>query len=371
MMGRLWVRSEFPADSAIGFGAFCARRAFGSRNFARCAQDAPNCPYLGRVERPWTPREVSASGQVFEFRLWAALTEQSRGSLHVFLPLADRGIDALVHRLADGKYLPVQAKGRSVLVDGEVEIVVWAESLRDDDALIVSGLITEGGLGPTLLVVREVDFKQLAERSHHDGRPIFAARFGMHPRERSKWYPFLVPTERLVERFGTEPASMIEPEIAELRPMWRSDLGFLGESEAVRLLAEHGTLNLFRSFPDLETAELVVLNLDSRRVVGLQIKTVGVDAAHPAATVAAHASSFQPSPTTHFVVCSWLREEKRFHEECLLIPSEEFRALCHASGQYGTLKFDWHPGSTAHTQLDRFRHKTNDLQTLVLELTNQ
>ena len=27
-------------------------------------------------------------------------------------------------------------------------------------------------------------------------------------------------------------------------------------------------LNLFRSFPDMETAELVVLNLDSRRVMG-------------------------------------------------------------------------------------------------------
>ena len=72
----------------------------------------------------WTTDELSASGQVFEFRLWAALTEQSRGSLHVFLPLSDRGIDALVHRMSDGKYIPIQAKGRSILTDGEVHLVV-------------------------------------------------------------------------------------------------------------------------------------------------------------------------------------------------------------------------------------------------------
>src|SRR5579872_3207436 len=107
------------------------------------------------MTEPWTGREASASGQVFEFRLWALLTEQSRGLLHVFLPLADRGIDALVHRLTDDVYIPIQAKGRSVLVDGEVHLVVWAESLRDDNALIVSGLLTEGGLGPTMLVVPE------------------------------------------------------------------------------------------------------------------------------------------------------------------------------------------------------------------------
>src|SRR5690348_9282336 len=72
---------------------------------------------------PWTSDEVSASGQVFEFRLWAELTEQSRGALHVFLPMTDRGIDALVHRLTDDTYISIQAKGRSTLEDGEVQLV--------------------------------------------------------------------------------------------------------------------------------------------------------------------------------------------------------------------------------------------------------
>jgi len=314
------------------------------------------------MTEPWTGREASASGQVFEFRLWALLTEQSRGGLHVFLPLADRGIDALVHRLSDGAYLPVQAKSRSVLTDGEVHLVVWADSLQDDRALLVSGLITEGGLGPTMLVVSEKDFKRLANLSSAHGRPVYSMGFGMKPRSRSRWIPYLVPAEQLVERFGISPMVAAAAGVAAPpSPIWRSDEGFLGESEVTRLLAEDAELDLFRCFPDLETAELVVLHLKSRRVVGLQIKTIGVDADHPAGTVSILASSFRPSPTTWFVVLGWLRAHKRFHEECLFIPSEEIPGVCEPSERSGYLKFDWHPGSPAATRFDRFRRPLSTL----------
>ena len=318
---------------------------------------------------PWTSDELSASGQVFEFRLWAALTEQSRGSLHVFLPLTDRGIDALVHRLTGGKYISIQAKGRSTLDDGEVHLVVWADSLKDDNALLVGGLITDGGLGPTMLVIPESDFKRLALASHHEGRPIYAAGFGMHPRERSRFHEFLIPTARLAERFGI-PAPAAAAPLPQPRPMWRSDVGFLGEAEVTRLLAENGDLNLFRPFPDLETSELAALHLTSRRVLGLQIKTVGVDPAHPAGNVGIHASSFRPSQTTYFVVLAWLREEHHFHDECLLIPSEEVRPLCRPHESEGHLSFDWHPGSSAETALDPYRDERIKLDTLVIELVS-
>jgi len=297
-----------------------------------------------QMDAPWTREEASASGQVFEFRLWALLTEQSRGSLHVFLPLADRGIDALIHRLSDGSYLRVQAKGRSSLIDGEVHLVVWASSLTDDSALIVSGLVTDGGLGPTMLVAPEANFKRLAALSTWDGRPVYSMGFGMSPRSDSRWLPYLVPTDSLIERFGIPAAEALAA--VEPRPEWRSDLGFLGEAETVRLLAESPELNLFRPFPDLETSELGVLHLTSRRVVGLQIKTIGVDATHPSGTVSILASSFRPSPTTFFVVLAWHRDEVRFDDECLLIPSMEIAAICEPSSSDGHLAFDWHPGST-------------------------
>lgn len=136
-----------------------------------------------------TPRETSAAGQVFEFRLWAALTEQSRGSLHVFQPLADRGVDALVHRLSDGKYFEVQAKSRSTLTDGEVHLVVWAESLIHDGLTIVAGLIVEGGFGPTLLVVPAADFRRPANLSSNTGVPAYSMEFGIRPRSDSRWLP--------------------------------------------------------------------------------------------------------------------------------------------------------------------------------------
>lgn len=314
---------------------------------------------------PWTRDEAGASGQVFEFRLWAALIEQSRGQLHVFLPLSDRGIDALVHRLTDGTYIPIQAKDRSQLVGGEVHLVVWADSLNDDKALIVSALITDGGLGPTMLVVPEGDFKRLAAHTSADGRPVYSMSFGMRPRRDSRWLPFLVSSGRLVERFGVSsaaPVVAVEEAFAP-SPMWRSDLGFLGESEVVRLLAQGSDLNLFRPFPDLETSELAVLHLETRKVLGIQIKTIGVESAHPIGAISILASSFRPSRTTYFVVLAWLREENRFHEECLWIPSEEVRSICQPSERDGHLTFDWHPLSAEQHRLDRFRQ--GPLQLLV------
>ncbi|HEV2035362.1 MAG TPA: hypothetical protein VGU71_14390 [Candidatus Dormibacteraeota bacterium] len=310
---------------------------------------------------PWTRDEASASGQVFEFRLWAALTEQSRGGLHVFLPLSDRGIDALVHRLSDGTYFRVQAKGRSALVGGEVHLVVWAVGLVDDDALLVSGLVVDGGLGPTVLVVPVRDFKRLADQTSADGEAVYSMGFGMRPRSDSRWLPFLVPLERLGVRFGVvvPPVSLGEVVVAP-RPSWRSDLGFLGESEVVRLLAEGSDLNLFRPFPDLETAELAVLHLESRRVLGLQIKTVGIESGRPSATVSVLASSFRPAPNTYFVVLAWLRAEGRFHDEYLLIPSDEVRGIA-AEDEYGHLKFEFHPGSATEGRIDRFRLQLSSL----------
>ena len=86
-------------------------------------------------------------GPGVRFRLWALLTEQSRGQLHVFLPLTDRGIDALAHRLTDGTYFRVQAKARSSLVDGEVHLVVWASAPLDDEVLLVAARGRAGGGG--------------------------------------------------------------------------------------------------------------------------------------------------------------------------------------------------------------------------------
>jgi hypothetical protein len=98
-----------------------------------------------------------------------------------------------------------------------------------------------------------------------------------------------------------------------------------------------------------------VLHLESRRVVGVQVKTGGVDAGHPAAGIKIRVSSFRPSPTTYFVVLAWLREKNQFHEKCLLIPSELMRSVCQPGELDGHLKFEWNPGSPAQRHLNPFR----------------
>jgi hypothetical protein len=60
-------------------------------------------------------------------------------------------------------------------------------------------------------------------------------------------------------------------------------------------------------------------------------------------------------------VLGWLRDVKRFHEECLFIPSQEIPGACEPSDRTGYLKFDWHPGSRAATHLDRFRRPLSGL----------
>jgi len=315
---------------------------------------------------PWTGAATSAPGQVFEFRVWAALTEQSRGQLHVFLPLSDRGIDALVHRLSDGAYIPVQAKGRSMLTNGEVHLVVQAESVADDSVLIVSGQIVDGGLGPAMLVVPAADFRRLAELSTADGQPIYAMAYAMNLRSHSRWLPWLVPLDRLEERFGVSRGLSL-PAVAEERPRFSSsDLGFLGESEVVRRLAEAEDFNLFRPFPDSETAEFLVRHRTSGKVIGLQVKTVTVSAEHPRPSVDVRISSFRPAPTTYFTVLAWMRDEGRFHEECLVFPSERLRELAREANGHFTFEFE--PGSVTQGRLDSYRRALADLRTATEDL---
>ena len=316
------------------------------------------------MEGQWTRDEAGASGQVFEDRLCALLIEQSRGHLHVFRPLLDRGVDVLLHRLSDGGYIPVQAKGRSSLRRGMVQLLVAAESVMDDLVVIVAGEVVDGGMGPTMLVVPAADFRRLALLTTANGVPEYSMSFSTNPRTKSRWLPWLVPTDRLAERFG------VQSELPALGPesprLMRSPLGFLGEAEVMRQLAEAELLNLFRPFPDLETVELVVRNVIDGQVAGLQIKTVRVDAVYPNRPVDIYMSSFRPAPTTYFTVVAWIPEERRFHEECLLIPSEQILRFARPAGVH--YKFEFQPGSKKQPRLDKYRRALRDLSSEVGKL---
>jgi hypothetical protein len=303
----------------------------------------------------WHYGRTLAAGQMAEFKVWGELIRQSLGGLHVFLPLRDLGIDGVLHRLSDGAYIPVQVKARTKLTPaGQVHITVTASSLVDEAALVVIVLVESDQLGTMALVVDEATFRRLAVHDVVDGRVFLTAAFQMHGGGKSRWLPFLVPRERLAERFGAAAGpGLVEDEELEAAQVDRGRVGFVGEMEIVRRLANAEELLMFRPFPDLETVEVLVRHVASRKFLGLQVKASGWDKTHLENRVYLRRSSFRPAPTTFVCVLGWDRDEERFQSDCLLIPSTEIEQFTRIEGPWLVLELE--PGSQHHRRLDVYR----------------
>jgi hypothetical protein len=133
----------------------------------------------------------------------------------------------------------------------------------------------------------------------------------------------------------------------------RGEVGFLGEAEIIRRLAEEPALNLFRPFPDLETVEVLARHVVSRRLLGLQVKTSGWDEGHLENRIHFRRSSFRSADSTYVVILGWNRTSRDFGQTCLLIPSREVMGLARAEGEW--LVIELQPGSNHHRQLDAYR----------------
>ena len=302
-----------------------------------------------------------------EFRIWTLLIEQSRGALHVFLPLLDQGLDGVIHRLTDGEYIPVQVKSRGSTVDGMVEIVIRGDSLVDDRALIIAGLHTAEDLGPTLLVVDEATFKRMAAHDFSEGKDVYSAAFSMRANKGTHWRPYLVPRERLAERLlggppppgvaWSEPTPKMDP--SERHDSW---LGFLGEQEVIRRLAENPRLGLYRPFPDLEMVEVLARDNATGGFVGIQVKTA-VPLAWGEAHLRVRKATFVPAPTTYLAGLAWLPATDTFVDECLLVPTMDLASVAIDADDHWVLHF--HPHSPEKTRLDDYRVPIGDIATCV------
>ena len=60
------------------------------------------------------------------------------------------------------------------------------------------------------------------------------------------------------------------------------------------------------------------------------------------------------------MVLAWQRDEGRFVDDCLLIPSEKLRDIAREDA-YGHVKFEYRPDSAAHGRLDQFRRRLPEL----------
>src|SRR6266550_1206193 len=259
----------------------------------------------------WHHGQTLAAGQVAEFKVWAELVRQSRGALHVFLPLRDLGIDGVLHRLGDGAYVALQVKGRtSLTAAGQVHITVTASSLVDDEALIIATLIDGSELGRFVLVVTEAEFRRLAAHDLVDGREYLTAAFELHAGGESRWAPFLVDREALAERFGA--------------------------------------MGLGLERPAVETREV-----GSGHFLGLQVKTAGWDVRHREERIYFRRSSFRAAASTFICVLGWNRDSLCFADDILLIPSADVAGIARAEGEWWVLEVA--PGGARHRRLDRYR----------------
>ena len=311
-------------------------------------------------------RDTGGPAQALEFEIWADLIRQSHGLLHPFLPLLDRGLDAVLHHMTEGRYIPVQVKGRT-LEKGKVQLQLQADSLVDDHALLIAIPVLDPPDQKDLVVEAGV-FRQLASRQSVDGHDVYSAAFSMHP-EHSRWRPYLVPHAELAERIlGTTVAqamTLLNPEL--LKPSERHNqwLQFLGESEVIRRLAQSPRLDPFRPFPDLEMVEVLARDNVTSSFVGLQIKAGTVSRTNGIAYLHIRKATLSLAPTTWLVGLAWHEDRADFDEECLVIPAADIPEIAVNAGPH--FAFNFRPASSVKTRLDPYRRRLRELDRLVVE----
>jgi hypothetical protein len=306
------------------------------------------------IDAAWPHGSQDAIGQAAEFLVWSNLIIQSAGRLHVFLPMLDRGIDAVVHRLGDSAYIAVQVKGATALHGVEAPIAVFENHLFTPDQVVIGVHLDGDHLGPFVLVADASTFKKKAARVEDRGRVRLVADMPIHPIPGHKWTEDLVPLDGLAERLGAGRLALPAPAPAE--PVSDEDrvFGFWGEQEVKRRLATLEDCGLFRPFPDNETAEILIRRLATGATLAIQVKTSHLKEPHDRIRVVVNRSNFVAESTTFIAVLAWSLPERRFHETCLVIPSDQLPSVAATMGMFYELHF--RPvRSRSSSRLDRYR----------------
>jgi hypothetical protein len=324
---------------------------------------------VGELDAGWPYGSQDAIGQAGEFLVWANLITQSGGSLHIFLPMLDRGIDAVVHRLEDGAFIAVQVKTKTVLHNVEFPIAVYENHLFTDDQLVIGVHLDGDLLGPFALVADSSTFKKKAARIEDRGRTLLVADVPTHPIPGHKWTEDLVVLDHLAERLGARPSAQGAALHAETVSDEDRVFGFWGEEEVCRRVAMLEDCGLFRPFPDNETAEIVVRRLATGATLGIQVKTGQLTQPHARQRILVNRSNFVGEPTTLLVALAWIVPERRFHETCLVIPTDVLPSVAASVGRYYELNFR-PAGSRESSRLDPYRVPLESLtETLAQKLS--
>ncbi|HWF57707.1 MAG TPA: hypothetical protein VG520_05095, partial [Candidatus Dormibacteraeota bacterium] len=264
-----------------------------------------------------------ATGQVAEWLVWTRLVASSGGDLHVFLPLDDRGIDGIVHRISTDEYARVQVKGRTQHPRGGIAVQVPAGELADDRTVLVAVDVdlASAAMSEHVLAVNAPAFRELAQRNvTRWGEVLYEAEMMLPPPPHSPWAPWCVTVEELGERLL---ASAVTPSVAAEPHDWIAArrLGYRAEMELLRRAADSDALNVFKAFPDLEPNEYLLYNTSTREIAGIQVKSVTFPPGLNEAQVSVYRPALRPSPRTWFVVFLEDTAADTFLPDCAVIAS--------------------------------------------------
>ena len=266
-----------------------------------------------------------AVGQVAEFSIWTRLIASSGGDLHVFLPLEDRGIDAIVHRISTDTYCPLQVKGHTVHPLHGIALQVTAGELVDDRAVVVGVdvAMAQASVGTLALAVPAPTFRELAQRNvTRGGEVLYEAQMSLPPPPGSPWAPWCVALETLGERLLPRAAvPALPPVMVPAEWFAARRRGFRAEMEVLRRAADADALNVFKAFPDLEPNEYLAYHVETRRITGVQVKALSFRPGATEAQVSVYRPALRPSPRTWFVILLADQGATAFLPDCLVIPS--------------------------------------------------
>jgi hypothetical protein len=260
----------------------------------------------------------------------------------------------VVHRRDDGAYLALQVKGITTLHGAEAPIEVFENHLFTSDQMIIGVHLDGDWLGQFAMVVDAATFKQKAARIDDRGRVRLVADMPMHPIPSHKWSEDLVPIDKLADRLAARRGAAAALPARELVSDEDRVVGFWGEQEVCLRLSMLEDCGLFRPFPDNETAEIVLRRLATGSTLGIQVKSSQLDEQRASRKFYVYRPSFVASPTTYLVALAWVVPDHRFHETCLVIPTEDLPSIAAKDGPY--FAFHFRPArSRSSSRLDRYR----------------
>ena len=104
----------------------------------------------------------------------------------------------------------------------------------------------------------------------------------------------------------------------------------------------------------MHTDYQLVRRLALGATLGIQVKTGQLTEPHARLKILVNRSNFVGAPTTLLVALAWMVPERRFHETCLVIPTDQLPSVAAIDGQNYELNFR-PAGSRESSRLDRYR----------------